>query len=180
MKIKIDNQTSRPFLPARTEEIINKILETLPREHKLGIERIRLVDSIQDPRLRNQPQSNSKLPGLYHPKQGSKQAWIEIALDVLLPNVSLFKRFVPRLTFKANLATVIFSLVGQHHLFTFSHSVKKGKIEASVKEYTEKNIKKWNERENNIRSRLFKPLQPTLERWAKTLQRKANKKKRKI
>jgi hypothetical protein len=175
MKIKIENNSNRLTLPARTEENIDKILKALPREHILGIDRIRFVDSIQDPRLRSTQKRFSPLPGLYHPKQGSQLAWIEISLDVLLPVGSLRKRFIPRITFKANLATVLFSLVGQHHFLTMRHSIKKGNLESSVKEYTEKNIKKWNEKEHSFRARLFKPFQPILERWAKNLQRRAKK-----
>jgi hypothetical protein len=177
MKIKIENNSSRSSLPTRTEENINNILRVLPREHILGIDRIRLVDSIQDPRLRGVQKRPSALPGLYHPRQASQSAWIEISLDVLLPTGSLRKRFIPRLTFKANLATVLFSLVGQHHFLTLRHSVKRGNLESSVKEYTERNIRKWNEKEHSLRARLFKPLQPTLERWAKNLQRRAKKSK---
>ena len=173
MKIKVENNSNRSPLPKRTEENINNILEFLPREHILGIDRIRLVDSIQDPRLRGSQKSFSPLPGLYHPRQGPQLAWIEISMDVLLPAGSLRKRFIPRLTFKANLATILFSLIGQHHFLTLRHSVKKGRMESSVREYTEKNLKKWNDKEHSFRSRLFKPLQPTFERWAKKLQRRA-------
>lgn len=177
MKIKIENRSSRPLLPTHTEETIDKIIKVLPREHILGIDRVRLVDTIQDPRLNSTQNNLSPLPGLYHPRQGSQLAWIEISLDVLLPMGSLRKRFIPKLTFKANMATVLYSLVGQHHFLTLRHSVKKGRLEASVREYTEKNIKKWNEKEHNFRTRLFKPFQPTLERWAKNLQRRAKKEK---
>ena len=175
MAIKIENNSSRPSLPTRTDENIGNIIKVLPKEHMLGIERIRFVDFINDPRIRNTQKRLTKLPGLYHPKQSSQMAWIEISLDVLLPKGSLRKRFIPKITFKANLATVLFSLVGQHHFLTLRHSVKKGSIESSVKEYTEKNIKKWNEQQHSFRARLFKPFQPTLERWAKKLQQRAKK-----
>lgn len=173
---KIENSSSRQNLPKGTEANIKKILSTLPKEHLRGVERLRLVDSISDPRLRNMPVQQTRLPGLYHPRQGSQPAWIEVALDVLLPqDVPLHKRLVPRLSFKANMAAVIFSLVGQHHYLTLRHSVKKGQIEASIRAYTEKHLKKWNEKEHTLRARLFKPLQPTFERWAQSLQRRAKK-----
>jgi hypothetical protein len=176
MKIKIENNSSRSSLPSRIEENINNIFEVLPREHSRGIDRLRLVDSIQDPRVRNLQQRSSLLPGLYHPKQGAQQAWIEVALDVLLPRDKPFhKRLLPRLSFKANLAAVIFSLVGQHHFLTLRHSVKKGQLESSIRDYTEKHIKKWGEKNQGLRSRLFRPLQPTFERWARSLQRRAKK-----
>jgi hypothetical protein len=113
---KIENSSSRQKLPSGTEANIKKILSTIPKEHLRGLERLRLVDSISDPRLRNTQKNLSQLPGLYHPRQGSQTAWIEVALDVLLPkDAPLHKRLLPRLSFKANMAAVIFSLVGQHH-----------------------------------------------------------------
>lgn len=171
---KIENNSSRQKLPTGTEESIKKIISTLPKEHLRGIDRVRLVDSINDPRLRNAPSKLTQLPGLYHPRQGSQPAWIEVALDVLLPkDRPFFKRLLPRLSFKANLAAVIFSLVGQHHYLTLRHSVKKGQLEASIRLYTEKQLRRWNEKEHGLRARLFKPLQPTFERWARNLQRRA-------
>lgn len=173
---KIDNSSSRKQLPSGTDASIRTILSTLPKEHLRGLERLRLVDSISDPRLRNTQLKQSQLPGLYHPRQGSHPAWIEVALDVLLPrDAPLHKRLIPRLSFKANLAAVIFSLVGQHHYLTLRHSVKKGQLESSIRLYTERHLKKWNEKEHTLRTRLFKPLQPTFERWAQNLQRRAKK-----
>jgi len=167
---KIENSSGRQKLPKGTEESIRKILSTLPREHLRGLERLRLVDTITDPRVRNL----SKLPGLYHPRQGAQPAWLEVALDVLLPqDAPIHKRLIPRLSFKANMAAVIFSLVGQHHYLTLRHSVKKGQLESSIRIYTERHLKKWNEKEHTLRARLFKPLQPTFERWARSLQRRA-------
>lgn len=174
MPVKIENNSSRT-LPKRTEENVDSIFESLPREHLRGIDRVRFVDTINDPRIRS-VKGFTQLPGLYHPKQGSQPAWLEVALDVLLPRGGPFyKRLLPRLSIKANLATVIFSLVGQHHYLTLRHSVKKGQLEVSIRDYTEKNLKRWNEREHGFRARLFKPLQPTLERWARSLNRQAKK-----
>src|SRR5947209_7830946 len=180
MGIKIENQSSRIKLPRKTVDNINRIIHSIPREHLRGVDRLRLVDSINDPRARSSLRTTS-LPGLYHPKQGPKSAWIEIALDALLPkDAPIHKRFIPRLSFQANLAAVIFSLVGQHHFLTLHHSVKKGQLESSVKLYTERQLKKWNEGEHGLRSRLFRPVQPIFERWARALQRKAIKAKKKV
>jgi predicted Zn-dependent protease with MMP-like domain len=171
---KIENSSSRQKLPSGTEEVIKKALSTLPKEHLRGIDRVRLVDSINDPRLRNTHKNLTQLPGLYHPRQGAQPAWLEIALDVLLPQKTpVYKRLLPRLSYKANMAAVLFSLVGQHHYLTLRHSVKRGQLESSIRLYTERQLKKWNEKEHTFRARLFKPLQPTFERWARSLQRRA-------
>jgi hypothetical protein len=176
MNIKIENLSARSKLPKNTVQTLNNILTSIPREHLRGIERIRLVDSIKDPRARNLQKLPKQLPGLYYPKQGAKPAWIEIALDALLPKDGpLHKRILPRLSFKANVAAVVFSLVGQHHFLTLRHSIRKGQLESFIRDYTEKQLKKWNEKEHRLRARIFKPIQPTLERWARSLQRRAKK-----
>jgi hypothetical protein len=172
MAIKIEfNNTSK--LPAKTQGQIEKILECLPREHLRGLERIRLVDSINDPRIKNL-QQRTDLPGLYHPKQGAQAAWIEVAAGILLPRSKpLMKRLMPRLSFRGNLAAIIFSLIGQHYYLTLRHSIKRGQIESAVRAYTEKHLRVWHERQHTLRSRLFKPFQPTLERWGRSLQKRA-------
>lgn len=170
IKIEIDDGIK---LPKKTHTLIDKILECLPREHLRGVERIKLVDNISDPRLKNLRQ-RTDLPGLYHPKQGSHAAWLELAAGVLLPKSKpIMKRLMPRLSFKGNLAAIIFSLVGQHYYLTLRHSIKRGQIESAVRAYTEKHLRIWHERQHTFRSRIFKPFQPTLERWGRSLQKRA-------
>lgn len=178
MAIRIENQYEGP-LPKGTLRQIEDAFESLPREHTRGIERIRLVPFITDPRIRGQFEA-TQLPGLYHPRQGPKGAWLELAVNVLLtPEKPLHKRIVPRLSFKSNIVALVFSLVGQHYHFTLKHSLKKTQLEPAVRQYTEKQLKAWNERKHSFRARLFKPLQPTFERWAKSLQKRAAAEKKK-
>ena len=99
---------------------------------------------------------------------------LEIAVNVLLPaNKPFHKRIIPRLSFKSNVVALIFSLVGQHYHFTLKHSLKKTQLEPAIRQYTEKQLKAWNEKKHSFRAKLFKPLQPTFERWAKSLQKRA-------
>ncbi len=172
MPIKIENQCERK-LPKDTASHIEDAFDSLPREHTRGIERIRVVEFISDPRLKNTFQA-SELPGLYHPRQGPKGSWLEVAVGVLLPeNKPFHKRIVPRMSFKGNLTAILFSLVGQHYHLTLRHSLKKTQLEPAVRTYTEKQLKVWNAKKHTFRARLFKPLQPTLERWVKGLQKRA-------
>lgn len=177
MKIEI-NTTSK--LPPRTETLLGNILAAIPREHLRGIERIKIVDEIRDIRLR--PTQTASLPGLYHPRQGTQAAWLEVAIDPILPHSKPFyKRVLPRLSFKGNLAAILFSLVGQHYYLTLRHSIKRTQLESSVRTYTEKQLRLWGAKEHSLRSRIFKPFQPTLEKWARTLQRRAiNEKKKRL
>jgi len=176
--IRIENQYEGA-LPKGAIEQVEGALESLPREHTRGIERVRLVPYISDPRIKGQFQA-TELPGLYHPRQGSKGPWLEIAIKVLLPADKPFhKRIVPRLSFKSNLVALVFSLVGQHYHLTLRHSLKRTQLEPAVRMYTEKQLKAWNEKKHSFRAKLFKPLQPTFERWAKSLQKRAVAEKKK-
>ena len=178
MPIRIENQYEGA-LPKGSIEQVEDALESLPREHTRGIERVRLVPYISDPRLKGQFQA-TELPGLYHPRQGSKGPWLEIAVNVLLPADKPFhKRIVPRLSFKSNLVALVFSLVGQHYHLTLRHSLKRTQLEPAVRLYTEKQLKAWNEKKHSFRAKLFRPLQPTFERWAKSLQKRAVAEKKK-
>jgi hypothetical protein len=99
---------------------------------------------------------------------------LEININALLPREGgIFKKLLPRIAFYNNLAAVLVSLVGQHYYLSLRHSVKKGSLENSVRAYTTKHLKALNNSEHKLRARLFAPLQPTFERWARTLNRKA-------
>jgi len=179
MAVKIENQYTGK-LPRNTLANVESALASVPREHLRGIERLRLVSVITEPRAR-MAAKGTDLPGLYHPRQGNQGAWFEVALIPLTSaNKPFHKRIIPRLSFKGNLSAVIFSLVAQHYHLTLRHSVKRGSVEPAVRAYVEKQLKAWNEDQHKIRAKLFKPLQPTLERWSKSLaKRAAAEKKRK-
>ena len=168
--IKIENQATSK-LPRNALATIDRILTYVPKEHLRGIEKLRLVNTISDPRLA--VNKSSALPGLYHPRQANQNAWIEVALDTLLPpSASFLKGLAPRFSFKGNLAAIIFSLVGQNYYFTMRQSVKKNKLESAVRSYTEGLLRQWGEGEHQLRARLFKPLRPFFERWARELKKK--------
>ena len=179
MAVKIENQYMGK-LPRKTLANVESALASVPREHLRGIERLRLVSVITEPRAR-MAAKGTDLPGLYHPRQGNQGAWFEVAITPLTSaNKPFHKRIIPRLSFKGNLVAVLFSLIGQHYYLTLRHSVKRGAIEGSVRAYVEKQLKAWNEKQHKIRARIFKPIQPALERWSKSLAKKhaAEKKKK--
>lgn len=175
-KIRIENQATFD-LPKGAEEQISKALDYLPIEHLRGLEKVRLVDFINDPRLKNLDMPlKGDLPGLYHPKIGNQNAWLEMSMAALLqPTEGFAKRWMAKTSFKANLTGLIFSLVGQHYYFTLKHSVKKQNLEPQIRQYAEKNLRAWNEEQSkhSIRAKIFKPFRPIIERWAKWLSKKA-------
>ena len=175
-KIRVENQASFD-LPKDTEATILKIVDFLPTEHIRGLEKVRLVDFINDPRLKNmETPVKGDLPGLYHPRAGNQAPWLELSMGALLqPTESWGKKMMAKSAFKGNLAGLVFSLVGQHYYLTLRHSVKRQSLEPQIRQYAEKNLKAWSSANENtgFRARLFKPFRPTLERWAKWLNKKA-------
>lgn len=176
-KLKIDNQASFD-LPKNFNEDIYKILDFLPAEQVRGLDRIKLVDYINDPRLQKMDVPlKGDLPGLYHPKIQNQNAFLEISMGALLqPTEGFAKRWMAKQSFKGNIAGLIFSLVGQHYYLTLRHSVKKQNLEPQIRQYAEKNLRAWSEKQqdtSSFRARLFKPLRPHIERWAKWLNKKA-------
>jgi hypothetical protein len=177
MAIKIENNSTLK-LPGYTEKHIQALLDSVPKEHLRGIDRVKLVDHISDPQLRNMAQAN-KLPGLYRPKQGIQPASLEVATEILLPQAGPFyKKIAPRMSYKANLAAVLFSLVAQHYHLTLKHSVKRTQLEQAVRTYTEKQLRKWQDGQKTLRAKIFNSLQPMLERWGKKLQKRAAQEKK--
>jgi hypothetical protein len=73
---------------------------------------------------------------------------------------------------------VVFSLVAQHYHLTLKHSVKRTQLEQAVRTYTEKQLRKWQDGQKTIRAKIFKPIQPYLERWGKKLQKRAAQEKK--
>jgi hypothetical protein len=175
-KLKVENQ-STVTLPKGALQHIQKVLDHLPIEHIRGLEKVKLVDFISDPRLKNvDVPIKGDLPGLYHPKQGSQNAFLEMSMGALLqPTEGFAKRLMAKTSFKSNVAGLIFSLAGQHYYFTFKHSVKKQNLEPQIRQYAEKNLRAWSEQQNknSFRGTIFKPFRPALERWAKWLNKKA-------
>jgi hypothetical protein len=175
-KLKIENQSTID-LPKNALSHIEKVFDYLPIEHIRGLEKVKLVDFINDPRLKKMDVPiKGDLPGLYHPKQGSQNAFLEVSTGALLqPTEGFAKRWMAKTSFKSNVAGLIFSLVGQHYYFTIKHSVKKQNLEPQIRQYAEKNLRAWSEEQNknSIRGKIFKPFRPMLERWAKWLNKKA-------
>ncbi len=175
-KIRVENHATFT-LPKDTEAHIEKVLDFLPTEQIRGLDKIRLVDFINDPRLKNlDTPIKGDLPGLYHPRQGNQVPWLELSMGALLqPTEGFAKKWMAKSSFKGNMAGLLFSLVGQHYYLTLRHSVKKQSLEPQIRQYAEKNLRAWSEKQNvnSFRAKLFKPFRPMIERWAKWLNKKA-------
>src|SRR5207253_9215181 len=106
MPVKIENQYEGK-LPRNTVVNIESALDSVPREHLRGIERVRLGDVITEPRAR-MAAKGADLPALYHPRQANQGAWSEIAVTPpVQANKPLHQSIIPRLAFQANPVEVV-------------------------------------------------------------------------
>lgn len=174
--VKIENRATFN-LPKGTDELVRKVLAFIPIEHQRGLDKIKFVDFINDPRLKNMDVPlKGDIPGLYHPRAGNQAPWLELSMGALLqPTESFMKKWMAKTSFKGNLAGLLFSLVGQHYYLTLRHSVKKQSLEPQIRQYAEKNLRAWSEEQNknSIRAKIFKPVRPYIERMAKWLNKKS-------
>lgn len=174
--IRIENKATFN-LPKGTEELVRKALAFLPIEHQRGLEKVRFVDFINDPRLKNiDTPISGDVPGLYHPRAGNQPGWLELSMGALLqPTEGFMKKWMAKTSFKGNLAGLLFSLVGQHYYLTLRHSVKKQNLEPQIRQYAEKNLRAWSEEQNknSLRAKIFKPVRPYVERMAKWLNKRS-------
>jgi hypothetical protein len=178
MNLKIENKASVK-IPGNVNNIVAEIFQVIPREHMRGLQRVVFVDQISMDAKLLAVAGNNSLPGLYHPKQGISQPWLEIAVGTLLPSDSFFKRLAARLNFKANLAYLLISLQAQHYYLTLAHGIKKNQYESKIRTYSEKYHEIWRESQGGWRAKVFKPLRPFMEKWAKKLKTKYETEQRK-
>ncbi len=175
-RVKIENQSSIA-LPKGADASLQNIIAFIPTEHLRGLEKVRLVDFIKTPQIKGMSAPvKADLPGLYHPRTQNQGAWLEVSVGALLqPTEKFAKRWMAKSAFKSNLAGLIFSLVGQHYYLTLRHSIKKTNLEPQIRQYAQKNLKDWSEKNaaGSKRAQFFKPLRPYMERWAKWLNKKA-------
>lgn len=169
MAVKVENQSQ---LPVRGDivALTQSMLALVPVEHLRGLSKVVLLDQVESQFI--DPSQRGQLPFLYIPKTPGSNAWAQIGLAVLLPQDGLMKRLAGRMSFKANLAQTVFAIVGQHYALTLGKGRKKGHLEGAVRTYAEKYFKLWRESHNRFRTKLLRPIQPYLERWAKKLQSK--------
>lgn len=172
MPIKIENKASVK-VPKNTEAVVQGVFDSIPKDHSRMLNNVVLVDKIvMDSRVANRMPTNQDLPGLYHPKQGNQQAWCEIAISALMPNDGFFKKIAGRLNYKPNLAYLVLTLVAQHYFITHSYGKKKTQMDGPIRSYVEQQHKIWREKNSGWRGKLFKPLQPLIERWSRSLRKK--------
>ena len=90
----------------------------------------------------------------------------------------MLKRLAAKLNYKPNLAYLVLSLQAQHFYLTLSHGIKKHQYEGAIRSYVEQYHKIWREKQSGWRGRLFKPLQPIIDRWARKLRKRYDEEKK--
>jgi hypothetical protein len=102
---------------------------------------------------------------------GTAQPFCEIGIGTLLAGDGWYKRLAARLNFRPTLAYHTLSLQAQHYHLTLSHGIKQSQYKGAVHSYVDRYHKIWREQQAGWRAKLFKPIQPWLDKLARKLRK---------
>ena len=117
MKILFDSNTKKRIFWLNFDKMILKLLDIVPKEHLIGIEKIVIVDEIKLKKGR-------KAAGAYKRKNGRDSAMVELSVKSIykgMPRILFLLPFVA----KFSLADVLFHEIGHHYHHKFKHRNQK-------------------------------------------------------
>lgn len=134
MKIKIENYVTKRIFWFNIDKTISNLLDIIPNEHLIGLEKIIVVDEIKYKKKKN-------AAGSYSAKNGWDSAIIELSIKSIykgMPRILFLLPFVA----KFSLANVLFHEIGHHYHHKFKHRICKGKKEAFAEDYRKSMLKR--------------------------------------
>ena len=134
MTLKIENYYQKNFFLFNVESKIRELLDFIPNEHLVGLEKILVVDEIRNNKAKN-------AAGIYNQKHGSEPATIEISVDSVyrkMPKLFFFLPFIAKFL----LADVLYHEIGHHYHHNYKHGVKKNRREIFAENYRKEMMKK--------------------------------------
>ncbi len=134
MAIEIKILTQKKKNALNIEKNLKRYLKTVPDEHLVGLERITVIDRIED-------KKNKEAGGLYRERCLLQSATIEIALDTVYKGMPKFLYYVPFIS-KFILAGVLYHEIGHHYQKRLSHGIRKSEQEKFAREYEIKMLKR--------------------------------------
>lgn len=126
--MKIDNRSQNKWTFFNTEKKITRLLEFIPPEHLVGLDRIVILDEARSADKKKKP-----VRGQYVPKKGREPAYIEIAIRNVfkgMPKVFFILPFMTNFMF----ANVLYHEIG-HHYARLTHGITTQKQEMFANKY---------------------------------------------
>jgi len=134
MKILFDSNTKKRIFWFNFDKMILKLLDIVPKEHLIGIEKIVIVDEIKLKKGR-------KAAGAYKRKNGRDSAMVELSVKSIykgMPRILFLLPFVA----KFSLADVLFHEIGHHYHHKFKHGIGNSRAEKFAEDYRRSMLKK--------------------------------------
>ncbi|MCK4830405.1 hypothetical protein KA005_82570 [bacterium] len=134
MSIVIESKLENKIFGFITKKRIKKLILVIPKEHLIGLEKIIIVDQIEDKEKR-------EVGGIYRQKYNNKPSSIELGINSIykrMPRILFFFPFVA--TF--SLSDVLYHEIGHHYHANFTHGIKKKRQEDFVEDYSKRMMKK--------------------------------------
>ncbi len=134
MTLKIENRLQKNILGFNIERNARKLIDVIPKQDLIGLERIIIVEEIKGKR-------KSKYAGVYKQRQGYQPSTIELSKNAIfkgMPKIFFLLPFIAKFT----LAGVLYHEIGHHYHHKYKHGVAKQKEEAFAEGYNKKMLKK--------------------------------------
>lgn len=134
MALKIENRFHKRIHCFNVEKNIKKLLQIVPAEHLIGLERIIIVDEIQVTKKR-------RFAGSYREKQRHEPSTIELSVNSIyrgMPKIFFYLPFISRFT----LADILYHEIGHHYHHKFKHGVNKKTKENFADNYSKEMLNK--------------------------------------
>ena len=134
MKVKIENFGSKRIFWFNINKKISKLLNIIPKEHLIGLEKIIVVYEIKY-------KKKQKAAGSYSAQNGWDPAVIELSIKSIyrgMPRILFLFPFVA----KFSLANVLFHEIGHHYHHKFKHGINRSKKETFAEEYRKAMLKR--------------------------------------
>jgi hypothetical protein len=157
MTVRIENHSQKKIFLFNLEKKINRLIDIIPKDHIIGLEKIVIVDEIKNKKVRN-------AAGIYKKKHGLEPAYIEISVEAVykkMPKILFYLPFIAKFT----LADVLYHEIGHHYHYKYKHGVNKRRKESFAENYRKDMLKKafW------IWLIFLKPISPLIRYLSKTV-----------
>ena len=135
MAVNIIVNISNTRTSSRVGKYIRRLVNVIPGEHLIGLEKIIITDDNRDARFKG------RVAGLYQPKHQNEKPYIVISYSTLFSDIPAIIRSLP-FFFKLTLGSTLFHEIGHHYHHQLKHGITKSNREEFAREYRKKMLGK--------------------------------------
>ena len=157
MTVRIENHCQKKIFLFNIEKKVRKLIDVIPKDHIIGLEKIIIVDEIKNNRVKNSA-------GIYNKKHELKSASIEISAEAVyrkMPKILFYLPFIAKFT----LADILYHEIGHHYHYMYKHGINKNRKESFAENYRKEMLRKA----FRVWLIFFRPISPLIKYLSKTV-----------